>query len=367
MQPTRLDLRQLPGRERNLSWKVGQEMLAMVVGREKDGSSLLRINGQLYQAGSRTPLDQGSSMIVRVASMTPHPELEVIENLRAPNNQANQPATVVSGKLLEQARRLRQNNLTQLAQIPYQKSQSELQSLPGDSMILLHRLKRSMLKPGELGRLENLRAALENSGLFLESKLAVASQGMMEGDNPFEADLKALLLRLVNSLGGGGGLRNNQAGPGLEPYGLSLYRELYHQPIGLKRQVIKQAEEILKKIVDTQYRAIDETDESWHRWVFELPLFNHSQPESVPLIIHGEKEDMLDEDEDRRWAAEFSLNLKNHGRVKARMNLMASSLRIEFLCEDELLADRLYRSQQQLRHKLAEGGLELNKFNSFAH
>lgn len=366
MEFTRLDLRQLPGRERNLSWKVNQEMLAMVVGREKDGSSLLRINGQLYHASSRTPLDQGSSMIVRVASLSPQLELDVVENLRAPNI-SNQPATVVSGNLMEQARRLRQNTFTQLAQIPYQKPQSELQSLPGDSMILLHKLKRSMLKPGQLGRLEHLRAALDNSGLFLESKLAAASQGLLEGENPFEGDLKALLLRLVNSLGGGGGLRYNHPGQALEPYGLSLYRELYHQPIGLKRQVIDQAEEVLKKIVDTQYRAVDETDESWHRWVFDLPLYNPDQPESVPLIIHGEKEDILEDDEDRRWAAEFSLTLKNHGRVKARMNLMAQCLRIEFLCEDELLADRLHQNQDRLRHKLGDGGLELHNFKSFAH
>lgn len=364
MDLTRLDLRQLPGQERKLSWKLNQEMLALVVGRDKDGSNLLRINGQLYQAASKAPLEQGSSLIVRVAALTPQLELEVVENLRAANSQ-HQPAAVLAGNLLEQARRLRQNNLTRLAQIPYEKSQAELQTLPGDSMILLHKLKRSMLRPGDLGRLENLKAALENSGLFLESKLQAASRGLHERENPFERDLKALLLRLVNSLGGGGG--PSYPSQGLQPYGLSLYRELYHQPIGLKRKVINQAEEVLKKIVDSQYRAVDETDECWHRWVFELPLYSHSQPDCLPLIIHGEKEELAEGDEERRWAAEFSMDLANHGRVKARMNLLGQSLRLEFLCEDELLASRLEQGQEALRSKLAAGGLKLSNFNSFAH
>lgn len=367
MELTRLDLTQLPGRERNPGWRVNQELLATVVGRAKDGAGyLLRINGQLYQSGSKAPLQQGNALIVRVAAMSPQLELEIVEMLRAPNNQ-QQPAAVVSGHLLEQAKRLRQNSLSNLAQLPYQHNQTELQSLPGDSMILLNKLKRSMYRPGDLARLDKLRAALDNSGVFLESKLLAAATGGETGDKVFENDLKALLLRLVNSLGGGGGFRHQTSGTGSEPYGLSLYRELYHQPTGLKKRVINHAEEILKKIVDTQYRAIDESDEGWQRWVFDLPLYNNAQPESIPLIIHGEKQGDEEELLAQRWGAEFSLHLNNGGQVKTRINLMAASLRIEFFCEQEFLAEKLQLGQDRLRRKLAAGGLNLDKFSSRVH
>lgn len=366
MQLTRLDVRQLPGHERNLSWKVNQELMAQVVGKSKDGEgSLLRINGNLYHASSKTPLQQGSALIVKVLSLTPQLELEVIENLRAPNNAASQPSTVVSGQLLEQARRLRKNNLTNLVQLPYQKSTPELQALPGDSMILLNKLKRSLMRPDDLGRLQRLRAALDNSGLFLESKLQAASQGDVDGDSWFGSDLKALLLRLVNSLGGGGGLSAQvRTANGTEPYGVSLYRELYHQPTGLKKNVISHAEEILQKIVSNQYRSVDETDENWQRWVIELPLYNNQQPDSIPLIIHGERQDPKTVQGDRRWGAEFSMQLQHGGTVKTRINLSGTSLRIELRSNDESLAQRLSLGQDRLRRKLANGGLDLGYFRS---
>lgn len=361
MELARLDLRQLPGRERNLSWQVNQEMHALVTGQAKDGGSLLRINGQLYHASSKNRLEQGSSMIVKVVSLTPQLELEIVEQLRAPNASQQNPSTVVSGQLLEQAQRLKQSTLNRLVQTPYQKSQSELQALPGDSMILLNKLKRSLLKPDDLGRLERLKAALDNSGVFLESKLH--SAGSEDGEEWFSNDLKALLLRLVNSLGGGGGLRYKQAA-GMEPYGLSLYRELYHQPTGLKKQVIKQAEEVLQKLVDNQYRSIDETDENWQRWVFELPLYNSKEPQAIPLIIHGERDDHEEALPERRWGAEFSLNLDNCGRVRARIRMLGQSVRIELQAEDEYVAQQLHLGQDRLARKLGSGGLSLDNFNS---
>lgn len=361
MQLTRLDVRQIPGREKNLSWKLNQEMLAQVVGKAKDGASLLRIGGNVYHATSKTPLEQNSSLIVRVAALGPQLALEVVENLRAPHN-PNQPSTVVSGHLLEQARRLRRNNLTHLVQIPYQKSPAALQALPGDSMILLNRLKRALLSPSELGKSDRLRPALLNSGLFLESKLSAASQGPVDGDGWFGDDLKALLLRLVNSLGGGGGLHNK--GVAHEPYGVTLYRELYHQPIGLRKEVIGHAEEILQKIVNSQYRTVDETDDNWQRWVFELPLYNNQHPDSVPLIIHGEKESSREHRDRNRWGVEFSLRLEQGGLVKARLKLTGSALRIELACENDNLAHRLHLSQDRLRRQLASGGLELESFTA---
>lgn len=371
MQLTRLDLRQLPGHERNLSWKVNQELIAQVIGKAKDGEgSLLRINGNLYHASSKSPLPQGSALIVKVLSLSPQLELEVIENLRAPNNAADQPATVVSGQLLEQARRLKRNTLTHLVQLPYQQSTPELQALPGDSMILLNKLKRSLIRPGDLGRLERLRAALDNSGLYLESKLQAASRGESDSESWFANDLKALLLRLVNSLGGGGGLRQEAtAANGTEPFGVSLYRELYHQPTGLKKNVIDHAEEILQKMVSNQYRSIDETDDNWQRWVFELPLYNNQQPDSVPLIIHGEREDPRNVNAEKRWGAEFSLRLNRGSTVKARLNLSGSTLRIELRSDDPTLAKQLHDDQHRLRRKLGDGGLELNYFtcNSSQH
>lgn len=366
MQLNRLDLRQLPGHERNLTWKTGQELVAQVVGKPKTGEgSLLRINGHVYQANSQSPLPQGSALIVKVLSLTPLLELEVIENLRSPQNAGSQPSTVVSGQLLEQARRLRQNNLTNLVQLPYQKNTPELQALPGDSMILLSKLKRSLIRPGDLGRLERLKAALDNSGLFLESKLQAASHSDADGDAWFGSDLKALLLRLVNSLGGGGGLRYQSAANGTEPYGVSLYRELYHQPTGLKKKVIGHAEEILQKIVSNQYRSVDETDEHWQRWVIELPLYNNEHPDSIPLIIHGEREpDEKTVNAERRWGAEFSLRLNNAGTVKTRINLVGPIIRIELSSDNPELAQRLNNSQDRLRHRLHNGGLELTYFKS---
>jgi len=361
LQLTRLDVRQIPGREKNLSWKLNQEMLAQVVGKAKDGASLLRIGGNVYHATSKTPLEQNSSLIVRVATLGPQLELEVVENLRAPQN-SNQPSAVVSGHLLEQARRLKRNNLSHLVQIPYQKSPAALQSLPGDSMILLNRLKRALLSPGELGKSDRLRPALANSGLFLESKLSAAAHSPVDGDHLFDRDLKALLLRLVNSLGGGGG--RQQKGPALEPYGLALYRELYQQPTGLRKEILGHAEEILQQIVSNQYRSVDETDEHWQRWVFDLPLNSNQQPDSVPLIIHGEKESTREHREHTRWGVEFSLRLERAGMIKARLRLVGSALRIELACESGNLAERLYLSQDRLRRNLVAGGLELESFNT---
>jgi hypothetical protein len=150
-------------------------MLATVVQRLEGDQVLMVVENMLLQAQSRLPLQQGQLLFLEVQQQA----------------QGEQPVL----RLLQQGPQL---PLTELFRnsAPYQQPleqvlQAMLQrqmNLPEPVRNLVEQLA-SNSSPQQLTQAQGLQRALENSGVFLESRLA-------KGDAALQSDIKGLLLRL---------------------------------------------------------------------------------------------------------------------------------------------------------------------------
>ena len=155
--------------------RPGNLMLATVVQRLGGDQVLMVVENMLLQAQSRLPLQQGQLLF-----------LEVLQQ-----GQGERPAL----RLLQQGPQL---PLTELFRnsLPYQQPMAQVLQAMMQRQVALPEAARSLVEqlttgtsPQQLAQPQGLRRALENSGIFLESRLA-------RGGGAVQADVKGLLLRL---------------------------------------------------------------------------------------------------------------------------------------------------------------------------
>lgn len=155
--------------------RPGNLMLATVVQRLGGDQVLMVVENMLLQAQSRLPLQQGQLLF-----------LEVLQQ-----GQGERPVL----RLLQQGPQLPLSELFRHS-LPYQQPleqvlQTLVQQRPAlpDSIRSLVEQVAAGTDQQQLTQAQGLRRALENSGVFLEARLA-------KGESALEADMKALLLRL---------------------------------------------------------------------------------------------------------------------------------------------------------------------------
>ena len=155
--------------------RPGNLMLATVVQRLGGDQVLMVVENMLLQAQSRLPLQQGQLLF-----------LEVLQQ-----GQGERPAL----RLLQQGPQL---PLTELFRnsLPYQQPMAQVLQAMMQRQVALPEAARGLVEQlvtatsqQQLVQPQGLRRALEDSGIFLESRLA-------RGDSVVQADVKGLLLRL---------------------------------------------------------------------------------------------------------------------------------------------------------------------------
>lgn len=217
---------------------------------------------------------------------------------------------------------------------------------------------------------EDLRQAVAQSGLFLESQLAGA-------DAPTEGDLKAALLSLAQALGDwssgssapagaraappappypGGPLRGQPAAASALPPDATLEMiagPLIRQTAGaLARQVLMQAA--------SAPQSADKTAEAPRdaHWLFELPLATPGGAAIAQFEIDRDGGRSQDgEDDARTWRVSFSLDLAGVGPVHARVALRGGQVRVALWAEDDATLAQLEAHKADLARALQDEDL----------
>ncbi len=187
------------------AWSVGQLLQATVVAPVQPHRVTLLIGGSRLEAQTNSPLRPGQQLTLRVEQRGETALLRVV------------PQSPPSGEV--QARALRSAlprqtplpplvaNLSLLAKAP---EQVPHESAPGWAK-LARAMIRALPEPQSLSTPEGLRRAMNNSGVFFESRAARAAGGHA----PFPVDdFKAGLLRLAGVLSGKAALPGTVRSPG---------------------------------------------------------------------------------------------------------------------------------------------------------
>ncbi len=172
----------------NVNWQIGQILQAIVIKAPVAQNATIQINQQQINVMTTAPLVKGQAIEAEVIQVKPEPALK----LRSPISPTETNINTALKHALPQQTSLAplMANLTWLIQ-----SQQILTQLPPPMTEAIKQLINALPQRTELSSSQAIKQAIQNSGLFLENKLAHINRGA----NPasLAKDLKAALAQLT--------------------------------------------------------------------------------------------------------------------------------------------------------------------------
>ncbi len=173
------------------AWQVGELLHAVVTRVRPDGQTELRIGDQPVQARTQTPLTEGQRLVLQVAQ-TGKP---VVLRVQTPA-QTQQPLMAALSTTLPRQAPL-PPLLANLAAVARNEPQERPTPLPPGVSRAARRVLDSLPSVRQVSEASGLKRALQNSGVYLESRLLQISAGRGEARDGLGTDLKAQLLRVA--------------------------------------------------------------------------------------------------------------------------------------------------------------------------
>ena len=165
--------------------KVGQTLSANVQP-ISNNQAQITIGNQTLLAATKTPIQESGTIQVRVNQVKPDIQLSIIPSQGKPTNSA------ISQQAIQSAYRQFIPNQTPLSQVFQQINL--LQSLPPSIQAPLQQLLDQVSKNNQGINGQSIKQKLNESGLFLESKLGSTSKS--QASNTIKNDVKAQILQL---------------------------------------------------------------------------------------------------------------------------------------------------------------------------
>ncbi|MCP3866537.1 MAG: hypothetical protein GY703_00260 [Gammaproteobacteria bacterium] len=228
-----------------------------------------------------------------------------------------------------------------------------LQGIPGTKVSqALTRIVDQLLTADKPLTASRLRLAFQDSGLFLESRLA-------SGELPAN-DLKANLLRLLfeikvllNPVPSRSPGKMPEPGTNLPPIpGMRLIAEL-----------LAQSEGALARTLVHQLASVPAEDNTQQVWQFELPV-KHQESACDWLIKLTRHKSSQAENEEVLWTVRLDFDLPSLGPVSARLALQDEVISSHFTAQRAESAEKLDRSMPILAQAFERAGLKPGKLTA---
>jgi hypothetical protein len=240
-------------------------------------------------------------------------------------------------------------------------------ALPPPLLESLSRLLRQFGSPERLLQPEGLAAAIRDSGLFLERRLATAAErgagrgtgsaavAARDTTQPLSTDLKANLLRALVQVDAA--LARAQA--------VSLPAASVETLLELRRELEAGVGRLtLQQLSSTPAEGA----QAGRSWQFELPQMLGSAYHTLILTIEaepgeqagdGDRDDGAQEQGDTRWHARLRMDLPALGELDLRLALSGTRVDVQLQAERESTRQALEAQLPLLERALASRGLEL--------
>lgn len=384
------------------TWQVGQVLQLTVLEVTAPGRAVLMMAGQRFEAQTDATLTPGQRLTVRVESAQVP---QVLRVLPAADESAQATATLrqAIAAVLPGAGSLREA-LEVLSDIVRSQPTATASASPPTPLTPPAAAARTLLTtlptPADVSTGVGLRAAVENSGTFLEARLAA----LTPGQPPPRADLKAQLLGLANLLPRSTGRHEALASP--TPQAAAADRAegvatsprpasppappsagppmLATPPAGPARADPRagqrpetptaapsppagpggddvragvEAEAAVARIELNQLRAVPRGEGSPPGWLVEVPIQSEDRQDLLTLRIEPDPRTAPD-GRPRAWSVSLSLDLPVLGPIQARVGWQARTVTTTLWAERAETLERLSQHRGELADALRAAGLE---------
>jgi Flagellar hook-length control protein FliK len=322
------------------SWQVGQVLQALVTDKYPSGQLVLRVAGQQITATADIPVQKGATLMLEVKTLAPTPTLKIINPPVVVGGQPN----VLKGELqlllpqlLPQQGRVLDPFLTLFNPSQGANILAFLGLKAGD----IDRLFKQVQRANQLVDPALLKAAVEKSGLFLESQLQqLVSTGGFLPPGDLKAELLRLLYRVNRKLKEQGGIEG--------------------EAFGLLNKLQQELEGAIARIT-LQQLAVSQPDESGKLvWSFELPVQFKESMSYLSLSVSRDSASSEQSREQQDWKAVLSLTVPKLGLVEAELFLRGQKVSVVIFSAQENAVKLINDQIDQLRVGLESRGLDVS-------
>ena len=211
---------------------------------------------------------------------------------------------------------------------------------------LAQEILASIPSRNELGDSAHLKKAVDNSGLFLESKLAALLSGkaetLLKGD--FKLKLGKLVETLLNRLGDG-----NQTNAG---------------DAETLKESLKKAEGLLAKLTLDQIKSLPQDDSPKQSWILELPFVERQQAHSVQIEIEQDKAGDS-ESEQKNWLVSITITPPELATIHCKISRYDGSINTRFWSEGAATIEKINAHLDYLKQQLEQKGLTIGFMEAY--
>ncbi|MBA1446673.1 MAG: flagellar hook-length control protein FliK [Chromatiales bacterium] len=330
--------------------KPGQILQATALSDTQNSQLKLQIGVTRLIAQTQVAIKSGQQLTLSVENGGKFPELRLLTTLSREQLQANALKMLLP----------RQQPLAQLFdKISAQLSNTSSNPAPGNVRQAIDGLVGRLLSTDQPQFQQQLRTALQNSGLFTEAHLLQGS------GNP--ADLKLNLLRLfelINTLLPGKGLNPQQSAAALTASDSSGTPLPAESPLRFLLDLLKQLDGGLARIQSNQLASLPQEDPTRQTWQFELPV-RHIEQLDVFRIRLQKEPGKSGEKEDAVWSLTLRMNLEPLGPMRVQLRLQGEAISSVLWAEQAETTSLIKNNLEKLRSALEKAGLDVTKLEAY--
>ncbi|WP_177418834.1 flagellar hook-length control protein FliK [endosymbiont of Lamellibrachia barhami] len=330
--------------------KPGQILQATALSDTQNSQLKLQIGVTRLIAQTQVAIKSGQQLTLSVEKGGKFPELRLLTTFSREQLQANALKMLLP----------RQQPLAQLFdKIAAQLSNTSSNPAPGNVRQAIDGLVGRLLSIDQPQFQQQLRTALQNSGLFTEAHLLQGS------GNP--ADLKLNLLRLfelINTLLPGKGLNPQQSAAALIASDSSGTPLPADSPLRFLLDLLKQLDGGLARIQSNQLASLPQEDPTRQTWQFELPV-RHIEQLDVFRIRLQKEPGKSGEKEDAVWSLTLRMNLEPLGPMRVQLRLQGEAISSVLWAEQAETTSLIKNNLEKLRSALEKAGLDVTKLEAY--
>ena len=226
----------------------------------------------------------------------------------------------------------------------------------------IHEVLGAILSKNELTTPEGVKQGINNSGAFLEAKLA--NQLTPQGD------LKGHLLTLVDALQKA---QDNQAKietPLTTPNNVTEAiptKTLPNNLIGSTDKdnaLLNKAEGAIARIVVDQLASLPQNENQQNIWQIEIPFTHGQQTDTAKLKINRESKDNHQPNDKANWSVVLELNPAGMGTIHSKISLVDDRIDTYFWSDQQKLTALVREHLDLLANRYTEAGLSVGQINT---
>ncbi|MDC9727898.1 MAG: flagellar hook-length control protein FliK, partial [Methyloprofundus sp.] len=228
-----------------------------------------------------------------------------------------------------------QSNTVMLNQVV--KSLAKNENVPDTLKRLAQDILRNLPTKQQLTESTQLKKNFDNSGLFLEAKLAEGKTSHLS------TDLKAKITQLVTAL------QQDTAANGKNA---SL------------QELQTKSEGTLARLVLNQLKSLPQGDANKQVWTVELPFVDKQQAKSLQIQIEEENQRSTDDAGSKSWSATVSIMPPNLSTVHCKISYFNNAVHTNFWSEEGETTQVIQGNLDYLSQRLEAAGLTPGNLNA---